>query len=54
MAPRRRHIEQSHLCGSTIPSGRWSSRTTAPQWQEARCFACIAVLPTIVIMRTVQ
>ena len=35
MAPRRRQREQSQRRGSTTPSGRLSSSTTAPQWQLA-------------------
>src|SRR4051812_43043450 len=53
MVPLRRHMEQSHRRGSTIPSGRSSSRTTAPQWQEARCLAPIAVPPTDLIIAAI-
>ncbi len=37
MAPRRRQSEQSQRRGSTTPSGKLSSSTTAPQWQLALC-----------------
>ena len=33
-----------------MPSGRSSSRTTAPQWQDSRCFDLISVAPTRLIM----
>ena len=33
-----------------MPSGRLSSRTTAPQWQDNRCFDLISIAPTRVIM----
>src|SRR6516165_6377530 len=49
MAPFLRQIEQLHRSGSTIPLGRVSSNTTAPQWQDARCFGEISVAPTCLI-----
>ena len=51
MLPRRRHSEQSQRRGSTMPSGRSSSSTTAPQWHAARCLGRMAVGPTCLIMR---
>src|ERR1035437_1481341 len=50
IAPFRRQIEQSHRRGSTIPSGKSSSSTTAPQWHVARCFGFMTVFPTCLIM----
>lgn len=50
IVPLRRHIEQSHLRGLTIPSGESSSSTTAPQWHDARCFCWISVPPTRLII----
>jgi hypothetical protein len=51
MAPLRRHIEQSHRLGSTMPSGKSSSSTTAPQWHGARCFVLISTpLPVLIFI----
>ena len=50
MAPFLRQIEQSQRRGSTIPSGKLSSSTTAPQWQRAWCIDSILVGPTCLIM----
>src|ERR1700761_6779582 len=49
MAPLRRHMEQSQRRGSTMPSGRLSSSSTAPQWQLAVCLSLISVEPTCLI-----
>src|SRR6056297_3242468 len=45
-APFLRQIEQSHRRGSSIPLGKASSSTTAPQWQEARC-GLVILTPSI-------
>ena len=50
IAPLRRQSEQSQRRGSTMPSGRSSSRTTFPQWQEARCLGLMSVPPTFLTM----
>jgi hypothetical protein len=45
-APLRRQIEQSQRRGLTMPSGRFSRSTTAPQWHAARWCALMVVGPT--------
>src|SRR5690606_2604090 len=50
-APLRLQMEQSHRRGETIPSGRSSSSTTAPQWHEARCLDWILTPQTSLITR---
>src|SRR6056297_3972862 len=45
-----RQIEQSQRRGSSIPLGKTSSSTTAPQWQEARCGLVILTPPISLII----
>jgi hypothetical protein len=49
--PFLRQMEQLQRLALTIPSGRSSSRTTLPQWHDARCFPLIWVPPTSLITR---
>ena len=43
-------FQQSQRLGSTMPFGKVSSRTTAPQWHEALCVGPISVFPTRLIV----
>ena len=52
IAPLRLQIEQAQRRGSTIPFDKSNSSITAPQRQDARCFALILVPPTSFIMFT--
>src|SRR3546814_17170835 len=44
-------MEQSQRLGSTMPSGRSSSSSTAPQWHVARCLAWMVTPPTPLSIR---
>ena len=53
-APLRRQMEQSHRRGFSMPLGRSSSSSTAPQWHVARCLGWMGTPSTSLSIRNLS